>query len=210
MGYAAIDRIGHKIGKLTVVRQTKSAVQGKSVRAMWVCLCDCGGTITVSGHSLSKADGGKGGTRSCGCLLRIKPIKHGRTGTRVYKSWHMMLQRCSNVNNAAYKHYGARGISVCSRWKLFVNFYEDMGEPPVGRTLDRIDNSKGYYKENCRWATRLQQGNNRRSNKVISHGGKVLTLSQWASVTGLTTYCISGRLNRGWSVEKSLTTSRQK
>lgn len=83
-----------------------------------------------------------------------------------YSSWHNMKQRCNNPNDKDYIRYGKRGITVCERWNSFDNFLEDMGERPKGTTLDRIDNSKGYYPENCRWATKKEQTHNSRVVKL--------------------------------------------
>jgi len=117
-----------------------------------------------------------------------------------------MIQRCTNASNPVYASYGGRGIGVCEEWRDFRNFYADMGDPDDELTLDRIDNSKGYSNENCRWATRRQQGNNRRSNLYLLFNGRRQSLADWARETGLTTYCINYRLKRGWTVEKALTT----
>lgn len=87
---------------------------------------------------------------------------HGLSGTPTYSTWCGMLQRCYNPNSSAYKWYGAKGITVCKEWREdFVSFFQDMGERPSEMTLDRIDSSKGYFKENCRWTTMLEQQNNR-------------------------------------------------
>jgi hypothetical protein len=108
-----------------------------------------------------------------------------------------MKDRCFNITNKSYANYGGRGISVCKRWECFENFYEDMGEPPEGRSLDRIDNNKGYSPGNCRWATRKEQNTNQRSNVLIEFAGRTQTLSEWANEKGINRMTIRSRLDRG-------------
>lgn len=96
--------------------------------------------------------------------------EHPNSRTPANRSWDCMKRRCGNRKHHAYKDYGGRGITVCERWMKFANFLEDMGERPEGTTLDRIDNSKGYYKENCRWATWHEQAWNRRLRKTNKTG----------------------------------------
>jgi hypothetical protein len=87
---------------------------------------------------------------------------HGKTGSPVYHAWLAMIARCTNPNNPSYKNYGARGITIDPRWLTFENFYEDMGDPPQGTSIDRIENDEGYFSGNCQWSTRSQQNANRR------------------------------------------------
>jgi hypothetical protein len=117
-----------------------------------------------------------------------------------------MKLRCNNPSNASYKNYGAKGISYCERWETFELFLEDMGERPEGMTLDRKDRSKDYCLENCRWATRKEQSQDRSITVWIEHDGRKLCLSDWAAETGIGLTTLKYRLDAGWSVERALTT----
>lgn len=125
---------------------------------MWLCSCICGGEKIVRGHDLRNKK-----TRSCGCLERESRIKHGMEGTSEYHTWAAMLDRCRNPKNETYKNYGGRGITVCKAWHKFGGFFKDMGKRPTGLTLERKNNDLGYFPENCIWATRIAQANNRRA-----------------------------------------------
>ena len=197
----AKDRTGERHGRLTVLWRAPNKAEAAGVtRAMWQCRCDCGNGVVVSGHNLSKGE-----TRSCGCLVREKPVKHGKATTKIYRQWWSMIQRCSNPNIAQYRSYGGRGITVCEQWKKFENFFADMGDPPPGMTLERINNDKGYEPGNVRWATRLEQAQNRRTNVLLTYGTQTLTLAEWGRVTGLGKDTIARRYAKGWSPERILT-----
>jgi hypothetical protein len=115
-----------------------------------------------------------------------------------------MVQRCTSPNNQNYAQYGGRGVTVCDQWLTFANFLADMGDRPEGKTLDRIDNSKGYEPGNCRWATRKEQQRNRRSNRLLTHAGQTKTMAQWAEDLGVPYTRLQGRLKMGWSVDRVL------
>jgi hypothetical protein len=117
-----------------------------------------------------------------------------------------MVGRCTNTSDHAYSYYGERGITVCDRWMDFANFHADMGEKPDGLTLERKDNSKGYSPDNCCWATRKIQGQNRRSSRFITHDGRTKCAKAWAEECGLSKSAFYHRLNIGWPMDRILTT----
>lgn len=106
-----------------------------------------------------------------------------RTGT--YLSWDTMTQRCLNPRNPNYPNYGGRGIGIHPSWRSFPMFLADMGERPPRGTLERINTDGNYEPSNCKWATRQEQLNNKRTNVVVEHDGKRMTLSQWAEFLGI-------------------------
>jgi hypothetical protein len=121
-----------------------------------------------------------------------------------------MRARCTRPSSAAYYKYGARGITVCERWQSFENFYSDMGLKPSPRhTLDRIDGTKNYSPENCRWATPKEQQRNIKNNVILEHDGKALIAADWAKIVGLDAKTIQARIYKlGWTVEEALTLPR--
>jgi hypothetical protein len=120
-------------------------------------------------------------------------------------SWRGMLNRCRSTSK--FRHvYFDRNILVCERWMVFVNFVEDMGERPNGTSLDRIDNELGYFKENCRWATQVEQGRNQRSNRLLTLNGETHCMSEWSEKLNFAKTTIPRRIAAGWSVEKALST----
>ena len=124
-----------------------------------------------------------------------------------YKRWESIIRRCYNQNCKGYKFYGERGIKVCDRWlNNFENFHEDMGDCPIGMSLDRIDNNGNYCKENCRWATKKQQAQNRRSSRMITYKNETKCLKEWAEKFNIIRSTLDVRLNHGWDIEKALLT----
>ncbi len=122
--------------------------------------------------------------------------------TREYKIWEQMKRRCLNPKATNFRDYGGRGITVCDEWRTFEGFFADMGLSN-GLFIDRIDNNKGYCKENCHWTTATQNNRNRRNNVIVE--GK--TLAQWAEETGISQQVISYRINRkGMSPISAVTT----
>jgi DNA-directed RNA polymerase specialized sigma subunit len=129
-----------------------------------------------------------------------------------YRTWQGMKQRCYNKKHPSYKDYGGRGIIVCKEWiNSYDTFIEDMGNKPTKKhTIERIDNSKDYDKENCKWATKIEQSTNRRSSNFITHDGKTLTAAEWSRQTGIDYMTIRNRVKNGWSHEKAITTPVKK
>lgn len=131
---------------------------------------------------------------------------------RLYDIYTTMKQRCYNKNHKKYKHYGGRGIKVCSEWlESYSNFYEwaiNNGYSD-NLTLDRIDTNGNYEPNNCRWATQKEQQNNKRTNTNITYNGETHNLKQWAEIKGINYKALWKRLHDGWSVERALTTPQK-
>ncbi len=162
----AIDRTGQRFGRLVAISREENSCSG---RTRWRCKCDCGNETVVSGSHLAS-----GNTSSCGCLQRERVAKantrHGHTvggeNSKTFATWIAMIGRVTQKNSAGYHNYGGRGIAICDRWSEFSNFLSDMGYTPEGMTLERVDNSLGYYPENCRWASHTRQNRNSRNTKL--------------------------------------------
>ena len=130
------------------------------------------------------------------------------TDERLYRIWQVMRGRCRNPNHSEYHRYGARGITVCPEWDsypIFKSWALDNGYDDT-LTIDRINTNGPYCPSNCRWATMKEQSNNRRTCHLLTYNGKTQTLMQWAEETGLSRGAFKQRLQRGWSVEATLTT----
>ena len=208
-----IDLSGQKFGRLTVISRAKSNTRD----ARWLCKCICGNEKIILGYNLKN-----GITKSCGCLQRelsSKRLKmnnhqrkHGLYGTRIYRTWAHMKERCYNPTANNYCNYGGRGIKVCQCWKnSFQAFYDDVSKLPhfgeKGYSLDRINNDGNYEINNVRWATAKEQANNQRTNHLETYNGKTQTISQWASEFGINSDKLRLRIKRlGWSIEKALNT----
>ena len=195
-----IDLTGKKFGYLTVIRRNGSSMpSGRKGNAKWLCRCICGQERSVVGSKLIRGE-----NRSCGCkkgeFITVSLTTHGMTGTTTYHVWGNMMKRCLNPKEARYYRYGGRGIGVCKRWMKFENFLADMGTRPSRKhSLDRKDNDKGYSKKNCRWATSIQQSNNKSNNRYIETPRGRLTLAQVSRIAGVTPGAIRDRILRGMS-----------
>lgn len=195
---------GALYGSLTVVKECKVPEGIKTKQVFWECMCLCG-----RAHVARSVDIRKGVTTQCSKCTRTlagsNRATHGMIDSRAYNTWYGMKSRCMNPNDGKYHRYGGRGISVCAEWRdSFESFLLDMGEPPEGMSIDREDNEKGYFKENCRWATVKQQNRNRRSNVPITINGKTMILVEWCEHFGIDRTTVSARMKKGLSPEQAL------
>lgn len=132
---------------------------------------------------------------------------HGMTKAPEFNTWSHMLQRCSNPRNKSFKHYGARGITVCDRWLSFANFLGDMGfRPTPSHSLDRVDVNGNYEPANCRWATPKEQASNTRRNVKVRVGEELVTVSEAARLLGVPRETIKSRIRRGASAALAIST----
>lgn len=197
---------GNLFGRLRVI----SLNEFRNHRSFWICECSCGKTVTIMGKRLTN-----GHTKSCGCLARDvltkRNFKHGHSTRKnqspEYKAWCHIKDKCFNSDSFDFYLYGARGISVCSRWSVFSHFLADMGLRPSSKhSIDRIDNDGNYEPGNCRWATSSIQANNKRTNRILSLNGKSMTMIQWANHLSICYGTLRDRIRRGWTHKRALTT----
>lgn len=197
-----IDETGNRYGSLLVL----GVVEPRLNPVRFRCLCDCGGSATPTGSNLRS-----GNTTSCGCVGRrhvtTANTTHGHSvdysRSPTYVIWQGMLGR-------AGKRHGYLSVRVCDRWHTFENFLEDMGEAPAGKSIDRFPDKLGDYEPgNCRWATMLEQQNNRTNNRRIEYKGETKTLAEWCAELHLEYTMIHARLRLGWSVTKTFETPKR-
>lgn len=195
--------IGAEYGYLTI----KSIVRVKSILYV-TAMCKCG---NLGKYRLAKLKNSH--TRSCGCLHKEFAFKkcsiHGMHKTRLNSIWNGMLDRCRRKNNSAYKHYGARGITVCKEWASgFINFYtwamangykDDL-------SIERVDVNGNYDPSNCRWATKEEQALNKTTSHFITYNGVTKTVTEWARDIGMNYNTLLNRINTyKWPIEKAMT-----
>jgi hypothetical protein len=212
-GPSLLDEVGKRYGKLVVLSFKGYRSRGRRPKsaAMFEFLCDCGNICIRNLYLIRWRN-----TGSCGCLVRETMSRigksqtiHGLSDTPEHISWVMMKDRCLNPKNKCYKDYGGRGITVYTPWiENFKLFLEYMGQKPGSKySLDRIDNSKGYEPGNVRWATPMEQANNKRCNVFIEHNGLRMTKPQWDRFLGFRIGTIQNRIGRsGWSFDKAVST----
>lgn len=189
------DLVGQTIGRWSVMEWAGASP------SRWVCRCTCGAERIVLAGNLTS-----GKSLSCGCyrneLSKFRSVRHGQArlnqASRIYRIWTGILTRVSGTSKPHHRNYKNRGIDMDPRWRSFETFLADMGDRPSrAHSIDRVDNSRGYWPDNCRWATNVEQARNRRSNRLFTHDGVTAPVAAWAERTGLTSGCIIGRLNSG-------------
>ncbi len=137
-------------------------------------------------------------------MKRGCPPRHGLSKTKIHNTWCNMHRRCYDKTVDSFGLYGGRGIGVCKRWHIFENFFEDMGDVPVGMSLDRINSDLDYLYSNCKWSTPKQQARNRRTNRSLKLNGRTMLVCEWAEELDISPFIISTRLHRGWPVVEAL------
>jgi hypothetical protein len=204
---------GRRFGRLVVLSEEprRRFANGNSTR-MWRLRCDCGTEKSVQhGNLMSR------GAVSCGCITadiqRALRLRHGHavkgSTSREYETWLNIRGRCRNPKHVSYERYGARGIKVCPEWDAsFEAFLANVGPRPDGHSIERIDNSKDYEPGNVRWATTLEQANNKRNSRRLTVGGITRTIPEWGRLmkpaTGVTKTHIWARIILGWSAEDAV------
>lgn len=201
-----VSYVGRSFGRLKVVKDGPVVQFGSHRRqkaSTSICMCVCGKEVRVFNNSLRS-----GHTKSCGCLnndtRRLIFTTHGRSRTKEYAVWEAMIQRCTNPECKRYSDYGGRSISVCDRWIKFENFFEDVGECPIGMTLERIGNDGNYEPSNCKWATRKEQSRNTRRNVIYTVNGVTACLKDLCEQFGKSYAVVKSRLRvYGWEFDRA-------
>lgn len=214
----AEDLSNKKFGRLRVIERAENRVtKGGNTKVMWKCQCDCGKSVIVSASDLKSGD-----TRSCGCfhkeLLSSMAKTHGLSKSKIRTVWRNMIARCENPKCSAYKNYGGRGITVCQEWHDLETFakwaFENGYDENAGHkecTIERKDVNGNYEPSNCVWVSMKEQSRNRRNNNIIEYNGEKKTIAEWAEVVGITYSGLRNRIyERGWSIEKAITTKNKK
>lgn len=206
MGRKVIDMTGYETGRIKVVKQ---AGKNKNGNILWRYECSCGGGGIATADAIRRM-------KSCGCIRKENGkeifhnynITHGESRTRIYIIWANMINRTSNKKNKSYKNYGGRGITVCEEWKDYLTFKKWAFENGYSDTLtiDRIENDKGYYPGNCRWADKETQNNNKQQSRKLEYKGETKSVEQWAKEYNINRSTLVNRINKGMSIKEALET----
>lgn len=209
------DLTGNKFGRLVVVKRVEDYVSPSGIhKIQWLCKCDCGSIKKIAGEYLRN-----GTTKSCGCLNKERAAsmnyKHGYTSggkpERLFGVWCGMKQRCYDPNHDFYHRYGALGITVCEEWlldyKAFRKWAYNNGYDENAKlnqcTIDRIDSSKGYSPDNCRWVNQKVQSNGLCTNRILTYYGQTHTMSQWADILKMDYEILHSRIEKGWDTKRA-------
>lgn len=198
-----LDLLGKRFGSRTVTARAGNAPGG---RALWVVQCDCGDTAVRNSTQIQRG-------QSCHACSHRHHLTHGhaRKGrhSAEYRAWNNIKSRCLLPHNPGFRNYGGRGITICSRWLTFENFLADMGRRPSPQhSIDRIDNDGNYEPGNCRWATRKEQAQNRRTTRLVTIGGERRSISDWEASSDVSAHQIGQRLDAGLSGPDSVLTPK--
>lgn len=205
-GRKAEDIVGQEFGRWRVISRVPNRPGRRD--AIWRCRCACGQERDIPAFTLRG-----GNSQSCGCLrdevTKRTHTTHGQHMDSIYKVWTAIIQRCTNEKCLAYPNYGGRGIKISLEFRnSFETFRDYIGpRPSLDHSIDRIDNSGHYEKGNIRWATRVEQNRNKRTNRVISFQGKTLCLADWAKILDVGNGTLRYRIEH-WSLERALAPER--
>lgn len=198
------DISGERFGRLVAIRPVGKDKIGAHI---WECVCDCGNIHHVNITQLHNHH-----VTSCGCYQREMASKHNGAGTRLYKVYRSMIERCESKNNAYYEDYGGRGIRVCDEWRSDFDVFRRwaMGNgydptAPKGKcTIDRIDVNGNYEPNNCRFVTMAEQAANKRTNVYLEINGEKHHVAEWARISGTKDSTIRMRLARGKTAREAV------
>ncbi len=201
--YTKKSIVGCKFGRLVVVRRV---YPNHRDQIAWLCKCSCGKYIRSTSYFLRA-----GIVKSCGCFRRDFPRltkrTHGMTNTPTYGSWSKAKSRIFNKSDPKYSEYGGRGLKFSKRWLKFEVFLQDMGVRPPNTSIDRINNNRGYFPDNCRWASIDQQSSNKSNNMYYLIAGENLIARDWCKRFNVSNQkLVEQRLRAGWSIKKALFT----
>ena len=192
---------GMRFGRLIAIEPVG---RNKYQNVIWRCACDCGNQAFVTAANLNKK------TRSCGCLkidlLKERSTSHNMANTKLYKVWASIKQRCTNPQNKRFSDYGGRGIDMCHEWFEFEPFMEWAMTHGYsdGLEIDRINNDRGYYPDNCRFVDTKTNSRNKRNSHFLTFAGNTYTVSEWAEKLNIPPKAIYKRLARGWDIPSAL------